>query len=191
MNRSNNFNVSIDPANIPVNVVDTRENIYEFSLNLRRALNGDYMIFDHPDIDIMVLIEKKKIVAFAKDMMSEVVYGAENRLFNHLKKSGLVAYDSVQGGNVYGSLEGLLLEKKEDERPESMNYVLYQISEWVKEERPYFESAEAHDEMMDDALLDPDKENSTELGEVPHEEEKGSMKQRGLFAPYLYGKYTY
>ena len=49
----------------------------------------------------------------------------------------------------------------------------------------------AYDEMMDDLLLDPDEDNSTELGEVPHEDEKGSIKQRGIFAPYLYGRYTY
>ena len=61
----------------------------------------------------------------------------------------------------------------------------------MDEERPYFASAEAHDEMMDDALVDPDEESSTELGEVPHEEEKGSILQRNLFAPYLYGRYTY
>ena len=45
--------------------------------------------------------------------------------------------------------------------------------------------------MVDDAMLNPDEESSTELGEVPHEEEKGSILQRGLFAPYLYGRYTY
>jgi len=44
---------------------------------------------------------------------------------------------------------------------------------------------------MDDALLDPNDENSTELGEVPQEEEKGSILQHNLFAPYLYGRYTY
>jgi len=186
-----NIRVSIDPPNIPVNIVDRRENVYEFKLNLRRAINGDFMIFDHADIDIIILLEKKKIVAFAKDMMSEVVYGAENRLFDHLKKAGLVAFDSIQGGTVYGSLEGLLLERKDDKEPEALDYVLFQISEWIKTERPYFEANEAHDEMMDNALLNPDDEYSTELGEVPHEEEKGSIRQRGLFAPYLYGRYTY
>ena len=148
---------------------------YNFKLELRRALNGDLLIFDHADIDIVVLKEKKKIVAFAKDIMSEIVYGAENRLFEYLRKKGIIAYDSIQGGNVYGSLEG----------------ALYQISEWITTERPYFESAQAHDDMMDDALLDPDADNSTELGEVPQEEEKGSIVQHNLFAPYLYGRYTY
>jgi len=202
VNRGGNFNVRIDgpedrlkvgvdEPNIKFTIDNTKDNIYEFNLNLRRALNGDLMIFDHADIDIVILLEKKKIVAFAKDMMSEVVYGAENRLFGFLKKAGVVAFDSIQGGNVYGSLEGLILERKGDETPDSFSYVLYQISEWIKTERPYFEANEAHDEMMDDAILNPNDEYSTELGEVPHEEEKGSLKQRGLFAPYLYGKYTY
>tara|TARA_Y100001973_G_C5140996_1_gene302913 strand:- start:26 stop:601 length:576 start_codon:yes stop_codon:yes gene_type:complete len=161
---------------------------YNFKLELRRALNGDLLIFDHADIDIVVLKEKKKIVAFAKDIMSEIVYGAENRLFEYLRKKGIIAYDSIQGGNVYGSLEGALLESKE---VDSVKAALYQISEWITTERPYFESAQAHDDMMDDALLDPDADNSTELGEVPQEEEKGSIVQHNLFAPYLYGRYTY
>ena len=45
--------------------------------------------------------------------MSEVVYGAESRLFDHLKKKGIVAFDSIQGGNVYGSLEAKILDSTE------------------------------------------------------------------------------
>ena len=182
--------VSIKDAPVKVNVVDHDKAIFEFNLNMQRALNGDLMIFDHKDIDIIILLEKKKVVAFAKDLMSDIVYGAENRLFEFLKKRGIIAYDSIQGGNVYGSLEGLILESK-DKKIEPLQYTLFQISEWMKTEKPYFEAVEAHDEMMDDALLHPDAESSTELGEVPHEEEKGSILQRGLFAPYLYGRYTY
>ena len=182
--------VNIGPPPLKVNVVDHSKQMFEFKLNMQRSLNGDLMIFDHADIDIIILLEKKKIVAFAKDLMSDIVYGAENRLFEFLKRKGVIAYDSIQGGNVYGSLEGLILESK-DKKIEPLQYTLYQISEWMKKEKPYFESVEAHDEMMDDALLEPDAENSTELGEVPHEKEKGSILQRGLFAPYLYGKYSW
>jgi hypothetical protein len=49
----------------------------------------------------------------------------------------------------------------------------------------------AHDDMMSDAILEPDEEHATELGEVPQAEEKGSILQHNLFAPYLYGRYTY
>ena len=160
----------------------------EFQLMMRKALNGDLMIFDHTDIDIVVMLEQKKVVAFAKDLMTEVVYGAESRLFDHLRKKGVVSYDSIQGGNVYGSLEAKIHESKD---VDSIKATIYEIAQWISSEKPYMDSMEAHEDMQDDLLLDPDIQNSTELGEVPHEEKKGSILQRGLFAPYLYGKYTY
>jgi len=160
------------------------------SLVLREAINGDYMIFGHSDIDIIILKEQSKIVAFAKDLITESVYGAETRMFNFLKKRGVVAYDSVQGGNVYGSLEGKLLDGTKTEK-HSVFEALKALGDWMKEEEPYIKSTETYDDMMDDYLLDPNDEDTTELGEVPHEERKGSLMQRNLFAPYLYGRYTY
>ena len=179
-----------EPANETINIkiVDPNRQMLEFKLDMRRALNGDLMIFDHADIDIVVMLESKKIVAFAKDLMSEVVYGAESRLFDHLKKKGIVAFDSIQGGNVYGSLEAKILNSKD---LDSVKASLYEISQWMDTERPHFKSLETYDEMMDDALLDPDKKDSTELGEVPQETEKGSINQSVLFSPYVYGRYMY
>ena len=146
------------------------------------------MIFDHADIDIIILAEKKKVVAFAKEIMSDIVYGAESRLFEYLRQRGIVAFDSIQGGNVYGSLEAKIHESTEFD---PIKMTLLNVSKWMDDERPYFESLKKHDEMMNDAVLEPDAEHATELGEVPHEEEKGSILQHNLFAPYLYGRYTY
>ena len=179
--------VAISGKDVRVNVTDPNPKI-TFELNTRKALNGDIMIFDHSDIDIMILAEKKKIVAFAKDVMSDLVYGAESRLFEYLRKRGVVAYDSIQGGNVYGSLEAKILDSKE---LDSMKLTLLNISKWMDNEKPYMESTKAYDNMVDDSYLEPDEIESTELGEVPHEEEKGSILQHNLFAPYLYGRYTY
>jgi len=39
--------------------------------------------------------------------------------------------------------------------------------------------------MYDDSLTDPNRDDSTELGEIPHEEEKGSIR------PYIFGAYPY
>jgi len=182
-----NIEVEIKPT-VNVEIVNSRKDTLHFSLNMRKALNGDLMIFDHKDIDIVIMPDKKKIVAFAKDLMSEVVYGAESRLMEYLRRAGIIQFDSIQGGNVYGSLEGKIHESKERD---SIKAALYQVSEWMDLEAPYIEATEGHDEQMEDALLEPDNENSTELGEVPHEEEKGSIRQHNLFAPYLYGRYTY
>ena len=179
--------VTIQQPDIKVKIGPSPK-IMEFKLNARKALNGDIMIFDHADIDIVIKPKKKKIVAFAKDIMSEVVYGAESRLFEFLRKKGIIEIDSIQGGNVYGSLEGLIMESDE---LDPIKVSLYNISNWMDEERPYFDSTRAHDEMMDDQLLNPDDDESTELGEVPHEEKKGSLVYHSMFAPYLYGRYTY
>ena len=181
------INVKVKPT-INVEIVNSNKEKLNFKLNMRKALNGDLMIFDHKDIDIIVMTEKKKVVAFAKDLMSEVVYGAESRLMEHLRKSGIIEYDSIQGGNIYGSMEAVVLDSK---KISPMKFALLHISEWCKSEKPSGEFLDAHDDMMSNYVTDPGDEHATELGEVPHEEEKGSILTKNLFAPYLYGRYTY
>ena len=171
---------------IKIEIIEKDE--IEFNLNLRSALNGDLMILDHKDIDIVVQPTTKKIVTFAKETLSDAVYGAESRLLEYLRGQGVINYDSIQGGNVYGSLEGQIMDSKTHD---PIKVTLLKISEWMTEEQPYIAGTTAYDDLQDDALLDPDNENSTEFGEVPHAEEKGSMHQHNMFAPYLYGRYTY
>jgi hypothetical protein len=98
--------VKITPPPVGVNINNPHEKKIQFEINIRNSLNGDILVFDHADIDIVLMVEKKKIVAFPKDLMSEVVYGAESRLMEWMRKNGIIEYDSIQGGNVYGSLEG-------------------------------------------------------------------------------------
>ena len=185
----NDGNVGIDiKPTVGIKITQSNLQDYVFELTARESLNGDLLIYDHKDIDIVLMQEKKKIVAFAKDMLTDNVYGAESRLFEYLRKHGIVAYDSIQGGNIYGSMEAQILESK---KYDSVKSALVQIAEWFKEEKPMMDFADSHDDEMENALLDPDDEHATELGEVPHEEEKGSILQKNMFAPYLYGRYTY
>ena len=79
-----------------------KQNLIRLELNIRKALNGDLMIFDHGDIDIVLSPDGNKIVTFAKENMSDTVYGAQNRLFTFLRKKGVIVPESVQAGNVYG-----------------------------------------------------------------------------------------
>jgi hypothetical protein len=160
------------------------------SLIARDAINGDVMIFGHNEIDIVIMKEEKKIVAFAKDLMTESVYGAESRLFEFLKRRGVIAFDSIRGGNVYGSLEAQIHDASKTQK----NYLfetLLALVDFMKDEKPYIESSTAFDDMVDEYYTSPDDHDTTELGEIPHEQEKGSILQRNLFAPYLYGRYTY
>ena len=155
-------------------------------LDLRKSMNGDLMIFDHGDIDIVLSPAKNKVVVFPKESMNDLVYGAQNRLFAHLRKKGIVIPESIQGGAFYGSLEGML-EKSTDENASSAKLALINISNFIDEERPYFEQTEAIVSMADDELLHPDKADSTELGEVPQEVEQGSVRTGYVRDPYSIG----
>ena len=161
--------------------------ITKVELNIRKTLDGDIMIFDHADIDIIIMKEKQKIVSFPKDMMSEIVYGAQNRLYKYLRKKGLVKVDSIVGGSIYGSLEAELLSSAEFN---NINLAIINIGKWIDEERPYFEFIEDYEEMHTDRLTDPDEEESTELGEIPHDDTKGSLRPGYNYGPY-YQSYSY
>jgi hypothetical protein len=165
----------------------TEEEIYQeeikIDLNVRRSLDGNYLIFDHIDIDIVVMPEKNKVVTFPKESLSDVVYGAQNRMFDFLVKKGIILPESVQGGNVYGALEGAYPESTTGYDADKM--VMLSLSKFIDEERPYFAYDQAYQQQELDRLVDPDEEDSTELGEVPHEDQKGSMDKhnRGKYIP--------
>jgi len=152
-------------------------------LDVRKSIAGDLMIFDHGDIDIVLSPINNKITAFPKEVMNDLVYGAQNRLFTHLQKKGLLIPESIQAGSFYGSFEGTL-QTAADENVSAPKLALINISNFIDEERPYFEAVEAIVAMDDDALIHPDKEHSTELGEVPQAAEKGSMRSSYIRDPY-------
>lgn len=154
-------------------------------LNIRKSLNGDLMIFDHGDIDIVLSEASNKIVTFPKDTISDVAYGAQNRLFSFLTKKGIVEAKTIRSGNIYGSLEGGLLKGyKEEIKP--LKYALVNISKFIDEERPYFEHVEALVSGNKDELTNPDETHSTELGEVPQNVEQGSLRHSYIKDPYYY-----
>ena len=152
-------------------------------LNVRKSMSGDLMIFDHGDIDIVLSTAKNKITTFPKESMSDLVYGAQNRLFSFLHKKGIVIPESVQAGSICGSIEAEM-EQGATEKLSTPKMALINISNFIDEERPYFENTEAIISMYDDEMLHPDKEDSTELGEVPQAVEKGSINPSYIRDPY-------
>ena len=152
-------------------------------LDIRKSMNGDLMIFDHGDIDIVLSTTQNKVIAFPKETSNDLVYGAQNRLFAHLRKKGLIIPESIQAGSFYGSFEGTL-EKPFKESLNAAKLALVNIDSFINEERPYFESTEAIISLADDDLIHPDKTDSTELGEVPQRSEQGSIRPGFVRDPY-------
>ena len=161
----------------------TEEQIVTLELKARKSLDGNIMIFDHEEMDIVLMPNKGKIVTFAKNDFSETVYSAQSRLFEFLKRKGVVEYESIRGGSVYGSLEGIIPVPL-DENLNSIDYAIYGVYKFLKEERPYYDYMDQYEEMLDDYFTQPTSEDSTELGEVPQATDKGAIKSGYNYQPY-------
>ena len=157
-------------------------------LDIRRSLDGNLIISDHPDIDIIVMPQKNKVLALAKELKSGVVYGAQNRLFEFLQARGVIDPASVQGGSIYASLEGSIPESSE---LPTIKITILNIAKWLDEERPAIEFLEDYEEEVVDDYTEPDKEYSTELGQVPQAATKGSIRPSLTRGPYGLSIYNY
>mgnify|MGYP001344276435 CR=1 FL=1 len=137
------------------------------SINLiaRRALDGSIIISDHPMIDVVIQPKNSKVVSFTKEDYSDDAYYAQSRLFDYLKKKGVVEIDSVRGGNVYGSLEA---KYSESEDRSSFEAVMFSVGKWVNQEQANELSMQSYEQEVEDLLTSPEEEDSTELGEIPH-----------------------
>jgi len=171
------------------NRVDTeRATQATVSLDVRKTLGGDLVIYDHEDIDIVVSPKTKNVIAFAKDEVSDIVYDAQSRLYDYLVKKGVIKRESVQGGNVYGSMQGDL-EEASDEGVDAVQVAVLNITKFMEEEAPRFMYQRMYDEQEEEALTDPDGEESTELGEVPHKREKGSIRPGIYRNAYMHNRF--
>ena len=82
------------------------------------------------------------------------------------------------------------METAPSEELSTPKMALINISKFIDEERPYFEFAEKFGDLAVDRYTDPGQEESTELGEVPHEEVKGNLRPGYNYGPY-WQNYTY
>jgi len=159
----------------------------KIKLKARRTLDGNILILDHEDIDIVFMPEQSKCISFPKEAMNDQVYAAQDRMFSFLAKKGIVSHSSIKGGNVFGSLEAEVLQSKIPGIDQSQVF-LYVLHEYITGEKPYFKSSKEFDDDRLDALLQPSDEDSTELGDVPQDAKKGSMDSR--IRPYGF-QYNY
>ena len=159
-----------------INVTLTPKKLIEVELNVKKSLDGNIMIFDHEDIDIVIVAESNKVVTFPKNEYSKHVYPSQDKLFNYLRRDGVIQYDSIKGGNIFMSMEAVIAESEE---VNSIDATLYSISKFMIEEREIFEYENDMEEQEEENLTSPTDEDSTRLGEVPQDPKKGSIVPGG------------
>ena len=149
-------------------------------LKARRALDGSLLIMDHQKIDIAVVPSSMKISTFPKSTATEDVYEFQNRLLELLADKGIVDRASIQGGNVFRSLEGVVFESEEVNSLQAATYV---IAEFIQTEAEHERVADEYEKNLEDMFVHPSDRDSTEYGEVPQYAEKGSMRPGYYYYP--------
>ena len=160
-------------------------------LDIRKTLSGDLIIADHPDIDIVVMPKKIKILVLATELESGTVYGAQSRLFEFLRSRGVVDPTSIQGGSVYASMEATI--PTAPDLP-TIKIAILNIAKWLDEEQPAIAFVDHYEDEVTADYTDPDKEYSTALGQVSQAATKGSIRpgaMRGAYGLSLYNYYGY
>jgi len=160
--------VKAEPPSVKINIKDPIR-VY---LQIRRSVGGNYMIFDHPLFDVVIQPKTNKIVTFSKRTVSTDPYPSQDKFFDYLMRKGMIEGDSVQGGNVFGSLEATYPVNDDVDTIEALLLVIYYF---MKDEVADVKAALMYADEIEDSYTEPDEEDSTELGEVPHKEKKGSI----------------
>ncbi len=141
-------------------------------MKARKTIDGNILILDHSDIDIIVIPKTNKVLTLAKNTLSEDVYDTQNRLFRYLTKKGVVDPSTIRSGNVYGSLEAVY-PKESYNGADTTQLAIFGVGKFLEEERAFYEYSDRNDQQMVDFFTKP--EDTTELGAVKQEPRKGSI----------------
>jgi hypothetical protein len=156
-------------------------------LKAKKALNGDIMVNDHPDLHIIVSRKDAKIITFPKTEMGEHTYHSQDDLFSYLADYGVISHGSMQGGIMMGSMEAALMSPPEGSKIDFVEVVLSRLYDYFQMEEPSFAMNDKFEDNEQERLTDP--EVYTDLGDVPQAEKKGSIDPR--FARRYYITYHF
>ena len=162
---------------IKINIAsETGENIEKILMNARKTIDGNILIFDHPDTNIMINPTKSKIVSLPKKEIDDELYDTQKRLFNFLVNKGVVDYESVQDGNMFMTKEATIPEPAGE--GDKIQYCLYVLSKFIEDEIPYYENMEQYKKDMEQNLLEPEIDEYTEFDPSRHDTVKGTLPPR-------------
>jgi hypothetical protein len=170
-------------------VINDKQTGIQKEIQIARTLSGDYILKEHPSIDIIVMPEKSKVLVLPKEEQSDHIYHIQDKLMTFLTRRGVILPESVIAGNVYGSLQGSFVQQPPGgENP--VQVVTLNIANFIEDERPIYTYEKEFEDAMERELLKPSVEDSTELGEVPQEPFKGSIPKYGFPTRGIY-RYNY
>ena len=145
-------------------------------LKAKKTIDGNIIISDHPDMNILILADKSKVVCLPKEELDDELYHSQKRLFDFLITNGVVDFSTVQDGNLFMSREGTIPEVKEE--GDKIQYCLYAISNFLKKEMPFYKNMEEFEKEVERNLLEPEPDEYTEFDASRHSDSKGTLPPR-------------
>jgi hypothetical protein len=156
---------------------------------IQRTLAGNYVLTEHPEIDFVVMPEKNKVIVLPKSEQTDYVYKIQDKMLTYLTKMGVLDFGSIRGGGIQGALEATYpKEPPEGENP--LQVVVFNAAQFIEDQRPIYTYQKEYEQELEKMLTMPDKEDSTDLGEIPQEEFKGSIPKTGFPTRGIY-RYNY
>ena len=164
-------------------LLNEEKDVY-IELDITRTLDDNLIINDHPYFSIIISDHHNKIITVPKDDYNEYTLERQMKFFDFMTRKGVISYGSVHATIMHQSLEGKLPHNLD---VNSIQVALMCIYDFIKRELDSDLKSKEHRDKFEKSLLDPSDEESTELGEVPHETEKGTIPNN----PHSYGGSLY
>jgi len=155
-------------------------------LKAKKTIDGNIIVSDHPEIDIIIIPKTSKLVVMPKDEMDDEVHDTQRRLMKILTSRGVIDFETIQAGNIFMSMEAKIPDAVKGDK---VQYILYVLSDFLESDLPFYSNQKQYEKEMEDSLLEPEPDEYTEYDpEKYHKEKKGSMsqyiKQYGIGAIY-------
>lgn len=141
-------------------------------LNARKTLDNNIVIYDHPLIDIVIIPSKNKIFTIPKDEVTSDTYPAQNRFFKFLDRKGVLIKGTIRSGAIINSLESFY---PPNDKIDVMQVIILLTKRFMEKEMEFIDISRNYEENVDDMYVNPEEEDTTELGEVPQKPRKGHV----------------
>jgi len=159
------------------------------TLQAQKTLDGNILINDHEKMDIIIVPSQKKVVTLPKPYSGDNVYEYQKDLLHDLFKEGTIKYDSIQGGPIFGALEGTY---SENDKVDPVQAILLGVEKYIARTAFSEVRAEDYDQAIEDRFTDPTDEDSTEWGSIkPQQDEPNQYDVQTSGYTYAGSGYMY
>jgi hypothetical protein len=160
-------------------------------LQARKTLAGNILISDHPKMNIVIVPSEGKITAIPKPHVGDNVYDYQRDLMDHLFRGGVIPYESIQGGDRFGMLEGVYGSENDLEEIDGVQVALLEIESFIRQTAGEDAGAEEYHQDIEDRFTDPTAEDSTALGTIKPEQDEPYGRMAAQIGAYSFAGYGY